>query len=140
MPVPTTTPTVLRTIAYPFRVGSQAFPMMLQGLEDVVFNSIKALMATSVGERVMRGALGTNVQAFIFDTLDPLTQARVAAVTARAIALYEPRAEVLSVEARQGAAVGLEDTAIVLDVVYRINNQVYQQQIPIQSAPAGSGP
>jgi phage baseplate assembly protein W len=137
MPVPTTTPMVLRSIAYPFRVGSQAFPMMVQGLDAVVFNSIKALMTTSVGERVMRGALGTSVQAFVFDNLDPLTQARVAAVTARAIALFEPRAEVLSVEARTGKDVGLEDTAIVLDVVYRINNQVYQQQVPIQGAPTG---
>lgn len=133
--VPNVSPTVLRTIAFPFQPGAQGFPAMVTGIDQVVWQSIKALMTTALGERVMRAALGTNVQAFVFENLDGLTQARIATVTARAIALFEPRAEVLSVEARMGKDVGLEDTAIVIDVLYRINSQIYQQQVPIGALP-----
>jgi len=132
-----TTPAPLRTIAWPFRAGPQGFPTMLTGLEAVVWSSIQALLTTGEGERVMRTTLGTNVHAYVFENLDGLTQARLATAVARAIALWEPRAEVLSVEAHQGADVGRAETAIIVDVAYRIANQVYSQQVPV-GAPAGT--
>lgn len=131
------TPTTLRGIAYPFRRGPQGFPAIVTGIEAVVANAIQVLLLTGAGERVMRTQLGTNVFAYVFETLDGLTQARIAASVARAIATYEPRAEVLSVEASAGDDRGLEETAIVVDIVYRINSQVVSLQVPVAAPSVG---
>jgi phage baseplate assembly protein W len=126
----------LTTIALPFRPGQQNFPIMVEGVSNVVFSSIRNLVLTGRNERVMRADLGTNAHAFIFENMSDIQRARVASDVARAIALYEPRAEVLSVEARDGADEGIEDTAVVVNVVWKVANQLQSQQIPF---PASSG-
>jgi phage baseplate assembly protein W len=133
-----TAPTALKSIAWPFRAGPQGFPATINGIDAVVWHSIQGLMTTGLGERVMRTTLGTNVHAFVFDTLDGITAARIATAVGHAIALFEPRAEVLSVEARTGAASNRAETAIVIDIAYRIANQVFAQQVPIAGAPGGT--
>ena len=124
---------VVKSIAFPFRLGALSFPQMLEGDNSVVFNSMVALILTGKNERVMHNDVGTNVHRFVFDNLGPLARARVAADVARAFALYEPRAEILSIDAVDGQTVDekLSETTIVVNIVWRLNGEVESQQIPI---------
>lgn len=126
--------------AFPFRPGPQGFPQMVSGTAAAVSTSIRSLLATGFNERVMRGQLGTNVHAFVFDNLSGILNARIGAAIARALALYEPRAELLSVETQRGADIGMEDTALLVTVVYRVNNELVSQQVPVQSVPGLTTP
>jgi phage baseplate assembly protein W len=120
----------LQGLAFPFQRGSQGFPATDHGVDRVVFNSLKALLTTGRNERVMRPGLGTNIHSLLFDNISAITKARIAADVTRAITLYEPRAELLSLEVKTGKELKMEDTALVVEIVWRVTNQIFSQQIP----------
>lgn len=130
MAVPDTT--VTQSIAFPFQFGPTSFPKV-QESTNVVLDSLKSLVLTGVGERVMRNDIGTNANAYVFETLTELTKARIAADVKRAIDLYEPRAKVLAINPFEATPQG----TILVDVIYRIAGQTVKQQI-IVSAPNGN--
>ncbi len=134
MPTAQTDVEVVKSIAFPFSLGPTSFPEMVEG-SAVVFNSIVALLLTGKNERVMHVDVGTNVHNYVFDNLDALTAARIATEVTTAITTYEDRAEVLSVQPVEVANKTGSGTHIVIDVVYRVANQIFDQQVPI-SQPA----
>lgn len=119
---------VIRSIKFPFSFGNTAFPDISEGI-DVVLNSLKALLTTGIKERVMRNDVGINVHAYVFDNMTPITRARIAAEVKRAINLYEPRAQVLAIDAKEGN----EQNTIFVDIIFRIAGQTMRQQIPVST-------
>lgn len=119
---------VIKSIKFPFSLGPTAFPDTSEGV-DVVLNSLKALLTTGVTERVMRNDVGINVHAYVFDSMTPITRARIAAEVKRAINLYEPRAQVLAIDAKEGS----QQNTILVDIVFRIAGQTTRQQIPVST-------
>lgn len=130
--MPWTDAEVVRSIAYPFNLGKTSFPEAAEG-SAVVFNNLVALILTGTSERVMHIDFGTNVHRFLFDNVDPLTAARVAADVTAAISNWLPEAQVLSVKPVDIAKAEKNErgTTIVIDVIYRVAGQVYNQQVPV---------
>ena len=123
----------LKSIGFPFRAGTVSFPVMAYDA-DAVWGHIKSVILTGVGERVMRPGLGTNVHALLFDNITPILEARIAADIKRAVSLYVKSAEVLSVGVWKGEDQVQEASAVIVKIIWRVSNQVFEQQIPVAAA------
>jgi len=123
---------LVKSIAFPFNLGKTSFPEAAVG-SVVVFNNIVALVMTGTSERVMHVDFGTNVHKFIFDNIDALAAARIAADVTSAISNWVPEAQLLSVKPVdvERAQKNERGTTIVVDVIYRVAGQVYNQQVPV---------
>jgi len=119
----------LLSISFPFRKGATGFPQMAEG-DEVVLDSLKALVLTAKNERVMRNDLGTYAHTYVFEDLTPILQARVAADLAQTAAKYEPRARILAVEVSEGQ----QDGQINVDVVFQVNDKVLRESTTVGSA------
>lgn len=132
--MPETDVEVVKSIAFPFRLGATSFPEVAQG-SAVVFANMVALILTGKSERVMHVDVGTNVHNFIFDNMDPLTMARVAADVTAAITNWVPEAQLLSVKpVKIEPKKNGRGTTIYIDIIYRVAGQVYNQQVPVTVA------
>ncbi len=63
---------------------------MLTGQEDIQ-SSIRIILATVNGERIMLPTFGCNLQPYVFDTMNPSTIALIEKIVHDALALNEPR-------------------------------------------------
>ena len=96
--------------------------------EEKIRQSIRLILATAPGERIMRPDFGCGIHELLFE---PLTSALVALVSDRvgtALARWEPRIDVLNIGVR------IPDSgsqALLVDITYRtrannaVNNLVY---------------
>jgi phage baseplate assembly protein W len=84
-----------RSWALPFRLAAGQFAL-LEGPE-VVQQSIWTILATAPGERVTRPDFGCGVHDLVFSPADATTAARVAEQVRGALAMWEPRIDVLDV-------------------------------------------
>jgi len=133
-PPPVTDAQITLSLAFPFQLGASGFPAMADP-KKVVFYHIAALLLTGKNERVMSPGFGVNIHSYVFDNLTPITQARISAVVTSAIELWVPEAKVLKVLSTMEKNEEGMQSAIVLDIVYRVANQTAQMQVPI---PVGS--
>jgi hypothetical protein len=124
---------IIRTLAFPFQLGRAGFPSMASA-DHAIFQSIQALLMTGTNERLMHVDLGVNLHRLVFDNLTPLLQARIATEVTRAIETWEPRAEVMGVDSRISERSDGVETAIIVDVLYRVAGQLQSQQVPIPLA------
>jgi len=130
---------VVKSIAFPFRLGATSFPEGAEG-PGVVFANMVALIMTGKSERVMHIDVGTNVHQFIFDNIDPLTRARIAADVTAAISNWVPEAQIISVNpVLEEDKKNSKGTTIKIDIIYRVAGQIYNQQVPV-TIPTSSGP
>jgi phage baseplate assembly protein W len=63
---------------------------MLQG-EDDIQSSLRVLLATKLGERVMQPLFGCNLDAMVFELLDTTLKTEMKNLVERAILFFEPR-------------------------------------------------
>jgi len=134
--VPISDVDLVKSIAFPFHLGATSFPEGAQG-PGVVFANMVALILTGKSERVMHYDVGTNVHEFVFDNMDPLTQARIGADVTAAIDNWVPEAQLLSVKPVEIVPTkNSKGTTILIDIVYRVAGQVYNQQVPVTIPPA----
>ena len=117
-----------QTFQFPFQPGSAGFPAMADP-DEVIFQSIQALLLTGPGERRMHPSMGVSVDRLVFDNLTPLMKARVAMEVTRAIETYEPRARVMRVDSRLGKRSDGTETAIFVDVLYMAAGQQLSQTV-----------
>lgn len=85
--------------------------------DDTVEQSLRILLLTRVGERVMRGNFGTGIPALVFY---PGSQQNLRAIereVREAVVRWEPRVELLAVEAEPDAA---EENRVVVAISYRV--------------------
>jgi phage baseplate assembly protein W len=71
----------------------------MTGADEGVRQSIRSILSTSPGERVMRPDFGCALQDLVFAVNDDSTAEEVASAVREALALWEPRIDVLDVYA-----------------------------------------
>ena len=76
----------------------------MTGSDDSIRQSIWSILATAPGERVMRPDFGCPLQDLVFAVNDDATAAEVSAAVREALAIWEPRVDVIDVVATPGAA------------------------------------
>lgn len=96
--------------------------------EEKIRQSIRLILATAPGERIMRPDFGCGIHELLFEPLTPALVALVADRVSTALARWEPRIDVLKVDVR---IPGSGSQTLLLDITYRtrannaVSNMVY---------------
>lgn len=95
--------------------------------------SIRIILETAKGERVMRAEFGCGIHEFVFQSLSASTLSAMRESVREALILWEPRIEVLNVSA-SADAVGNDPgrglVAITIDYRVRATNSVFNYVYP----------
>jgi phage baseplate assembly protein W len=87
--------------------------------EDAVKESLKNLVLTDRGERLMQPNLGGNIRAALFENMTPAGLKLIEEQIRTTIEIYEPRAEIIDVIVNGN----LNDNAIKVTVKFFVKNQ-----------------
>jgi phage baseplate assembly protein W len=87
--------------------------------EDSVRQSIELILSTAKGERVMHPDFGCNLNRLLFAPNNGTTRALAAFEVRESLRAWEPRIDVLQVEARLDGAVG---ELLLIYIDYRVRN------------------
>jgi phage baseplate assembly protein W len=88
--------------------------------EEAVKESIKNLVLTNRGERLMQPLIGGNVQAMLFENNTPAIIKLIQEQVKTVIREYEPRATLIDVIVRSS----IDESTVEVDVYFYINNVV----------------
>jgi Bacteriophage baseplate protein W len=103
-----------------FPIGLDASGAIADASEDnKVRQSIEIILRTAPGERVMRPDFGCQIHDLVFDTISGAMVGQVASVVASALATWEPRIDVLSVNPRQDTD---DPTRLLIEIQYRLRS------------------
>jgi uncharacterized protein len=100
----------------------------LSALERKVVESIWIILGTAKGERAMRPDFGCDIHEFVFAPLNETTVTLIRDAVEEALIFWEPRIEVLSVQAAPEA----REAVLAITVQYRIRttNTEYNMVYP----------
>jgi uncharacterized protein len=101
--------------SFPISLGEGDAPGISQGQESIL-QSIRVILATSPGERVMRPDFGCGLHQLVFSLNDSRTTGQAAREVREALVRWEPRIDVLDVQAQ---GVGEE---LLISVSYRVRS------------------
>ncbi|NSX55755.1 type VI secretion system baseplate subunit TssE [Parasulfitobacter algicola] len=106
-------------------VGANGTLQMTEGF-DVIRQSLMTLLSTRPGERVMRPTYGCDLEALAFAGHGSTTEMLASLMIRRAIERFEPRVEVIQVEAQSDA-----DTAsqLLIRIDYKVRHQQQQDHL-----------
>jgi phage baseplate assembly protein W len=102
--------------AFPPCVGSDGGTATVMYDEDVR-QSIRIILGTDQGERVMRPDFGAGLRSFVFGPINHTTLQRVKARVQDALNKWEPRIDVLQVKVTLDAT---ERSKLLIDINYRV--------------------
>lgn len=97
-------------------------PVMVDGLVDelnkvqIIERSIKIIVQTIRGTRVMQPTFGCNLQPFLFENINLQNSELIKKLIREAIILHEPRVIVENIELTESSLAGIID----IKVVYRV--------------------
>ena len=113
-----------RGIAFPFGKGSTSLPA---GATDAVLvkDSIKQIILTTPGERVMRPDFGCNAYSFVFENNDEILAELIRTEVTGALGRYEPRIAV------RGVSVERDASEVVITISYILNLTGQQDSIAV---------
>jgi phage baseplate assembly protein W len=108
-----------RGFAFPpaFARGGAAVAMV-EGDEDIA-QSLRIILATRPGERVMQPSFGCDLDAFVFEEIDQGLISRLTRIVSDAILFHEPRVDLLGVEVTQS-----DTTAGLLTIEIRYRSRL----------------
>jgi|TARA_B110000977_G_scaffold1051_1_gene1452 phage baseplate assembly protein W len=86
--------------------------------EDSVKESIKNLILTDRGERLMQPDLGGDINALLFENITPAMMVLIQNQVRTTIELYEPRATLIDVTATSN----IDDNAVRVNIMFYITN------------------
>jgi phage baseplate assembly protein W len=120
------------------------FPIMINARGGLSWSSgpnrvreaIWIVLATAAGERVMRPSFGAGAETHVFDPNGGAAQVRLAADIREALARWEPRITVISIDVRQGDEPSRVD--VVIDYTLRTTNELFNLVFPLY-AQEGAG-
>ncbi|WP_416978244.1 GPW/gp25 family protein [Streptomyces sp. T028] len=107
--------------------------ILLTGGPEAIRQSIRMILGTAPGERVMRPDFGCGIHDAVFDTNDATTAGRVSRSVREALTRWEPRIDVLDVH----AAPDPEDRhSLLIEINYRTrsNNSRFNLVYPFYVA------
>jgi phage baseplate assembly protein W len=120
----------------PFLGQGLRFPLQVSGGklavsrgERKIEDSIRFLLGTARGERLMRPDLGCGIHDLVFAPGSNATRVRVADAVRQTLVLYEPRIDVLDIDVEQPAGAS---NLLLIRIAYRIreNNAVTNMVYP----------
>lgn len=85
--------------------------------EESIQQAIRIILSTSKGERVMRPDFGCGIHELVFAPNNATTRGLAEHHVREALLNWEPRIDVLEVEANPA---GTQDEAIILTILYRV--------------------
>ena len=111
--------------------GDEKKPRLLLGCssEEHIKQSLRTLLLTGRGERVMRREFGNRLGAFLFENIDATTATLIKGEIRRAIEQYEPRVEIEEIKVlghrRDPGVIGVE-------LLYRISSTGVSQHFTME--------
>ncbi|MBX3252075.1 MAG: GPW/gp25 family protein [Myxococcales bacterium] len=87
-----------RGVRFPFHPGATGGLAYVEG-EDLVFQSMKLILATAIGERQMRFRFGSELPDLLFEPITGATLAALEEAARTALRDHEPRVRVLAIDA-----------------------------------------
>ncbi|MCP9835701.1 MULTISPECIES: GPW/gp25 family protein [unclassified Cyanobium] len=110
---------------FPFSI--QGGEVAMSGYEDQVEQSIRLILETEWGERVMRPEFGAGMESVAFEPLNAVTLALVRERVSEALLRFEPRIELLSVAVE--ADVAESGRRLLVSLTYRIRRTNSQKNL-----------
>jgi phage baseplate assembly protein W len=114
--------------AFPIRIDRQGRLALSEGQQKVA-ESIRIILQTRIGERVMRSRFGSEVPGILFEPATSATADRLISAIRKALVRWEARIDVVSVDV---AADPAEPTRFIASLTYRLreNNALLNQVYP----------
>ena len=124
--------------AYPVMIDPATGDVAVAEYEEDIRQSIRIILATARGERVMRPDFGCGIHDLVFEVVDVATLTRVENSVREALTKYEARIEVLSVRADPRHA---PDGQLLIELEYRVRrtNQIGNLVYPFYFREGGVG-
>ena len=88
--------------SFPVRVDEKEGTIKLSEYEQDVRESIWIILSTSKGERMMRPDFGCGIHDLVFEIINTTTMTEVETSVREALATFEPRIDVVQINARSG--------------------------------------
>lgn len=107
---------IYRGFAFPFTAGSLTFPEEAYD-DDLIKQALVQLVTTGRGERVMRPDVGCNAMSFVMESNDDILAELIRTEVMSAIARFEPRVIVRSIDVVRDEAEG-QSGSIVITINY----------------------
>jgi uncharacterized protein len=107
-----------RGLSFPLRLDSHGRLALTSGVTEIE-QSIRVILETSPGERVMRPEFGCRAWELLFEPRDATTIALLRRHVMNALAMWEPRIEVVGVDVIDAPEF---DNALVVNVRYLIKD------------------
>ena len=105
--------------AFPIRLGPDGSVLMTADGDEAIRDSIWTILSTSPGERVMRPEFGCGIEDHVFDVNDVATGSSIAGSVRDALNTWEPRIEVLGVQALADPA---DRNRLLIEIDYRVRS------------------
>jgi len=99
---------------YPVGVAPDG-TIAMSAYEEDIKEAIRIILATAKGERVMRPDFGCGIHDFVFSPINTATIALVEKSVAEALTLWEPRIELIAIEASEA-----DEGVLSVSVDYRV--------------------
>lgn len=112
-------------LAFPLQINPRGEIALVAGVTDIE-QSIRIILGTSPGERVMRPEFGCRIHELIFAPQNAATEGLVAHYVEEALERWEPRIDIRSVEA---TADPNHDGALLIEVHYQVKDTYDERSI-----------
>lgn len=109
------------------RVSPISKDLALMKDEDAVKQSIRNLMLTDPGERLMQPNIGGGIRELLFEQMTPGTLKLMEENIVDTIEIYEPRAQLIDVR----VIAGLDDTHVNITVLFSVRNEEQPIQLDV---------
>lgn len=113
-------------MAHEFLGRGWSFPIAVDGgrivevgQEDKIRQAIEVILRTAPGERVTRPDFGCGIHDLVFESLSNDMLGRVISAVGEALATWEPRIDVLDVNAQQDAD---QPNRLLIEIDYRVRS------------------
>ncbi len=100
---------------FPIRPTEQMGHMEVAQDEALIQQSIRMIVMTRKGERVMRPEFGCDIHAYVFETLDYTNLKQMEHVVEEALTLWEPRITEIEVTAQEHPS---EEACVMIEINY----------------------
>jgi Bacteriophage baseplate protein W len=115
--------------SFPVRVDEKEGTIKFSEYEQDVRESIWIILSTSKGERMMRPDFGCGIHDLVFEIINTTTMTEIETSVREALATFEPRIDVVQINARSGNDLDGQ-LRISIDYVIRGTNNQFNLVYP----------
>lgn len=121
-------------ISFPLQADQRGVLALSHGVTDIE-QAIRMILGTAPGERPMRPEFGCAVHDLVFDTIDAEMVGKVEAAVHRALARWEPRIDVESLDFDLSE---VDQGKLIITITYRVvtTSRLYNLVYPFYVIPA----